>query len=288
MKMPTMTARDHLDWATNRALNRYDAGDKKNAFAGFLSDVTKHADTAWIASHSSTLMLLELGWNGGRSEFKRMLEGFAASDQLPEQPHFNPAPVNTATEDGAMQTFFGTMAGGSFGDTIMAQESAGQSGLVNSNTLPSDMSAEGRQVLEQAGVVFGDPVPGDDMFVNVNLPEGWRKVATSHSMWSDLVDDKGRKRASMFYKAAFYDRSAHLNTNRRFAIGMDYDRSDKGVIVKFVTDGDTKAFATKEYPYTGEKYREHYKTQDSAATDEVKAWLEEHYPNWEDASAYWD
>ena len=288
MKMSTMTERDHLGWATQRALDYYDAGNKQDAFESFLSDVTKHAGTAWIASHPSTLMLLELGWNGGRHEFRQMMEGFAASDQLPEQPHSNPAPANTATKEGATQAFFGAMAGGSFEDAILAQECAGQSSFVNSNTLPSDMFAEDRQVLEQAGVVFGDPVSGDNMFVNVNLPDGWNKVATSHSMWSDLVDDKGRKRASMFYKAAFYDRSAHLKTNRRFGIGMDYDRSDEGVIVKFVTDGDAKVFTTKEYPYTGEQYQEGYSAQERAATDEVEAWLEEHYPNWEDASAYWD
>lgn len=288
MKMSTMTARDHLNQAIERALDYYDAGDKKNAFECFLSDVTKHADTAWIASHSSTLMLLELGWTGGRHEFKRTMEGFSASDQLPKQPYSSPAPVNSATNDGAMQALVGNMAGGSLEDIITAQESAGQSSLVNSSKLPSEMSTEDRQVLEQAGVVFGDSVPGDDMFVYVNLPEGWHKVATSHSMWSDLVDDKGRKRASMFYKAAIYDRYAYLNTNRRFEIGMDYDRSDQGVIVMFVTDGDTTVFTTKEYPYTGEKYSEDYRSQESAATDEVKAWLEEHYPKWKDASAYWD
>jgi hypothetical protein len=199
------------------------------------------------------------------------------------------APRNTATPEGMLEVASqGFQGSPEAGNAILKQEADGQRSFTTSDTLPTDMGADDRKVLEQAGVVFGDKVSGDEMFTYVTLPAGWKKVATSHSMWSNLVDDKGRTRASMFYKAAFYDRSAHLHTNRRFGIGMDYDRSDKGIIVKFVTDGETKVFTTKEYPYTGEQYREDYKAQDSAATDEVTAWLEEHYPNWEDASAYWD
>jgi hypothetical protein len=174
------------------------------------------------------------------------------------------------------------------GDAIYAQEAAGQQSLVNSDTLPSRMSSDDRKVLEQAGVIFGDPVPGDDMFIYVTLPEGWTKLGTSHSMHSELLDKKGRKRAGIFYKAAFYDRRADLNVVRRFGTGMDYDLTDKGVVVMFVTDSGSKVFMTKEYTFIGEKYRDDYNTQSNAAGDEVKAWLEEHYPNWEDASAYWD
>lgn len=199
------------------------------------------------------------------------------------------APRNTATPEGmfevASQGFQGSPEAG---NAILKQEADGQRSFTTSDTLPAKMGQDDRMVLEKAGVVFGDPVAGDDMFTYVTLPAGWQKVATSHSMWSDLVDEKGRKRASIFYKAAFYDRDAFLRTECRFGIGMDYDRSDKGVIVKFVTDGDTKVFTTSEHPYTGEQYREDYKVQDRAATDEVDAWLEENYPNWEDASAYWD
>ena len=34
-------------------------------------------------------------------------------------------------------------------------------------------------------------------------------------MWSDLLDDKGVKRGSIFYKAAFYDRSAFLRLKEK-------------------------------------------------------------------------
>ena len=199
------------------------------------------------------------------------------------------APRNTATPGGmfevASQGFQGSPEAG---NAIRKQEADGQRSFTTSDTLPTRMGEDDRKVLEQAGVVFGNQVRGDEMFTYVTLPAGWKKVPTSHSMWSDLVDDKGRRRAAMFYKAAFYDRSARLNTCRRFNTYMDYDRSDNGVIVKYVTDGGAKVFTTKEYPYTGEPYSDDYRAQDRAATDEVKAWLKEHFPNWEDASAYWD
>jgi hypothetical protein len=49
------------------------------------------------------------------------------------------------------------------------------------------------------------------MFRPATLPEGWRREGSDHAMWSHIVDDQGRKRASIFYKAAFYDRGAHMS-----------------------------------------------------------------------------
>ena len=66
------------------------------------------------------------------------------------------------------------------------------------------------------GIVFGEDV--DDLFVSCVLPEGWSKRPTDHSMWSDLVDNKDRVRARIFYKAAFYDRRAYLSTETRFIV----------------------------------------------------------------------
>ena len=54
------------------------------------------------------------------------------------------------------------------------------------------------------------PSKGDDLFTDVKLPQGWRIQPTNHSMWSDLLDEAGVKRAAIFYKAAFYDRSAFI------------------------------------------------------------------------------
>jgi len=120
-------------------------------------------------------------------------------------------PVNTTKqvkEDPRSFLFAGLVLGSS--GAVLNQEKQGQASFVNSETLPTDMGAEDRKVLEEAGVKFGEKVEDDEMFQHVELPVGWKKVPTSHSMWSNLVDDKGGVRAEIFYKAAFYDRSAFL------------------------------------------------------------------------------
>jgi hypothetical protein len=91
-----------------------------------------------------------------------------------------------------------------------------------------------RDALEALGFVFGEDA--DDIFVTVKFPDGWDKKATDHSMWSDLLDDKGRRRGNIFYKAAFYDRSAHMRMIPRFNIIQDYELD--GAVGFVVTDCD--------------------------------------------------
>jgi hypothetical protein len=95
-------------------------------------------------------------------------------------------------------------------DAIRAQEALGQQELVNSAQLPTLVRGD-KAKLEAAGVVFGDPCEGDPLFCEAWLPAGWQKKPTEHAMWSTLVDADGKERASIFYKAAFYDRSAFIN-----------------------------------------------------------------------------
>lgn len=99
--------------------------------------------------------------------------------------------------------------------SVEAQEARGQRELETSDVLPTDCGSEDRKELEAAGVVFGEKVKGDEIFTHVKLPAGWKKQRTDHSMYTDLVDEKGAKRASIFYKAAFYDRSAALYIPKR-------------------------------------------------------------------------
>lgn len=84
---------------------------------------------------------------------------------------------------------------------IERQEAQGQQDMVNAAVLPRELSGP-----IPDGVILSDVV--DDLFQKVTLPRGWIVKPTDHSMWSDLIDDAGAKRASIFYKAAFYDRRA--------------------------------------------------------------------------------
>lgn len=88
-------------------------------------------------------------------------------------------------------------------DNIVASEVKGQENLVNSTQLPI---AGEWQILESWGIKRTGSSEG--LFCDATLPLGWIKRATENTFWSELIDEKGRKRASIFYKAAYYDRDA--------------------------------------------------------------------------------
>ncbi len=115
-------------------------------------------------------------------------------------------------EDG-LDVLVEALLGGSSSDAIERQEKRGQEKFVGSETLPKKFNRGKQSDLESLGVVFGDDF--DDLFIFVTLPDGWRKEPTDHSMWSKLVDNEGVEIASIFYKAAFYDRDAFINVSRK-------------------------------------------------------------------------
>lgn len=171
---------------------------------------------------------------------------------------------------------------------IVAQEARGQREFVTSDTLPSDIKEADKAVLIACGFRFIGPVDGDPLFQFVEMPKGWTKKATDHSMWSKLVDDKGRERGSIFYKAAFYDRAAHLHLERRFTTRRDYARRDeKREAVSQVMDGDTCIFETAPRPVQEGYAPEVFKIIDEADA-EALAWLVARYPNHANTAAYWE
>jgi hypothetical protein len=109
-------------------------------------------------------------------------------------------------------------------------------------------------------------------------------------MWSHLVDDKGRNRGSIFYKAAFYDRAAHMNFNRRFSYGEDYEGKRPNTVV--VRDGDKVIHiigSTAEQPKKAprELLLKIYEERDRLYAA-AQVWLDSRYPAWKDVTAYWE
>lgn len=96
--------------------------------------------------------------------------------------------------------------------SIEAQEKQGQSDFNSKEILPIKIKGGTRQEMKSFGVVYGKPV--DDLFIEAKLPEGWKKEPMDHPMWSKLLDDQGRERALIFYKATFYDRDAFISITR--------------------------------------------------------------------------
>lgn len=113
------------------------------------------------------------------------------------------APENTANRDPLLHL---ALQRGALGDGyIESMEAAGQRQFVESTTIPTKCDAE---ALTALGFTLGEQVPGDALFRYCTLPTGWSRQATDHSMGSNIVDELGRERVSVFYKAAFYDRKA--------------------------------------------------------------------------------
>lgn len=166
-------------------------------------------------------------------------------------------------------------------DGILAAEAQGQTAFVREAVLPSDGLKD--SVLPDGLVVEGKH---DDLFVKVTLPEGWSKKASpGHSMWSYLLDGQGRQRAAIFYKAAFYDRSAHLDWSTRYGIRTRY-LDDGGRVQVVVTDAP--AGVDEEGPVLWESEIVESYDDGGKARKAALAWLDERRPDWRNPMAYWD
>ncbi|QWS68217.1 hypothetical protein SEA_VANLEE_100 [Gordonia phage VanLee] len=113
----------------------------------------------------------------------------------------------------------GALGGQGMSGYIEDMEADGQRQLVASELLPrqaqphysddDDLTgSDGWAALEAIGFRRGED--HDDLFCHAELPAGWTKRAADHAMWSHIYDERGVKRANVFYKAAFYDRKAHI------------------------------------------------------------------------------
>ena len=174
---------------------------------------------------------------------------------------------------------------------IELQEAQGQKDFVVNSTLPKRFLGCGKSQFEAMGIVFGDDA--DDLFVNVILPDGWCKRPTDHNMWSELIDDKGHKRAMIFYKAAFYDRSAHIFMCARYNVCTVFDdKHGEGCRRSAsVEDCGNIIFQTEwSRPQPNDDDREDlfsWWDETDALVKTAKEWAEENYPDYKSPLAYW-
>lgn len=174
-------------------------------------------------------------------------------------------------------------------NAIYDQESQGQQQLNSSDQLPkkcnSPRGIDIKKQYELMGIEVLSDSDGNDLFLDVRMPEGWQKQSTDHSMWNNLIDDKGRIRGMYFYKAAFYDRDSFMNFKTRYSVDGDY--SERGSTTYFVWDADKKEriFSTERLveDYNDKSY---FKKQDELQK-RCKDFLKNNFPNHEDINAYW-
>lgn len=185
--------------------------------------------------------------------------------------------------DNPLMALIGAMSSNTY---IEDQEAQGQDQLVNSDVLPTDINPTDKAAMIKFGIKFLDQVESDSLFQHVELPEGWSRKKSDHSMWSYIIDDKERERISIFYKAAFYDRSASASCNRRFSVNSHYYEKDTTEYFKMqVLDYDKVIYETKSVEVVRDL---NFYNKRDVLKNEAREWLEERYPNYEDVSAYWD
>lgn len=115
-------------------------------------------------------------------------------------------PEDTTKRD-ALDHFAGVLGGTErYIDDMNAD---GQRQVVASTALPTKSNYSTDEDFAALGFKFG-PVCSDPMFREATLPDGWRREGSEHAMWSYILDERGIRRVSVFYKAAFYDREAFM------------------------------------------------------------------------------
>lgn len=209
-------------------------------------------------------------------------------------------PEDTSRRDSVVHLL--GMLGGGTSSYIEGMEKEGQNQLAKSTTIPSRLMDCTEDQLRSLGFELG-PKPTkreeDQLFRPALLPKGWKIAPTDHSMWSDLIDNQGRVRGSIFYKAAFYDREAFMSLKVRVYCTEDYDaRNDGGTIrmhvIARMPGKVEKVFHVIEHET---KFPDHREARGSdhpyfRAVDETRKraseWLAANFPKHGDPLAYWD
>jgi len=202
--------------------------------------------------------------------------------------------------------FLAEAMGSGVSAAILRSEAQGQRDLVNSSQLPKKLQ-DPIEMFEKIGIVFvtrPEAASDRDLFVDVVLPTGWKLKATGHSMWSELLDDKGRVRASMFYKAAHYDRDAFIRLNGRFSWERYAPRPEHltparedlhdRTVYRAVFDRvlDAIVFKAEEVlPILPSERKEDIyplrRIAEAKLDADAESWLAARYPNWKDPTAHW-
>jgi len=140
------------------------------------------------------------------------------------------------------------------------------------------------------GVKIGKAIEGDEIWVEAELPKGWKIAATGHHMWSNLLDEKGRERASIFYKAASYDRSCAITPNCRYKSSIESTDIDDRNSPYFglIIDGKEEIHRLGPFVDKKEEHNTYMTSAYSIADKAARAYLNENYPDNGKPEAYWD
>jgi len=202
-------------------------------------------------------------------------------------------PRNTAADANAHPTL-GLFAAQP--ESIEASERAGGQQMLKSTVIPTEMQRFTTDDLVKFGFIVGDVHEDDPIFRDVTLPPGWTRGDgdNDYGYWTYILDDKGRRRFAIFYKAAFYDRSAHIGIEARFTLREHWDATTSD----FMGWHEFTDNATGEVPWKSDEYGQLPETRDrdvmgaycdkkDAAATAGEEWADENHPDWRDAIGSW-
>lgn len=146
--------------------------------------------------------------------------------------------------------------------------------------LPKRMQPS-KEAFEALGFTFEDI--DDNVLYQATLPAGW-ELQSDGGYWTTLVDEKGRKRGSSFYKGAFYDRSGHMYLSQRFrvtCVAADPEHYGAPFTVSAKDADDTILF-------TAGQCKNAFSLECDELMSKAEEYLNTNYPDWKDPTKYWD
>jgi len=200
-----------------------------------------------------------------------------------------PAALSALVKGDIDNFFVAALPGG-----IERQEAQGQRDMTRMTLIPKEISQRyGSPKRTHADMEkFGFKFNGehDDIFLKAELPPGWTYRKTEHSMWSEIYDDKDRLRYKVFYKAAFYDRSALIHFTQRYSYELEYPKGDYDTIVAgLITDGGKSIHRIEapEFKKDDNNKRAYYDAKSKWEQEVVEKELLTRFPKAYDVTAYW-
>jgi hypothetical protein len=174
---------------------------------------------------------------------------------------------------------------------IVAQERSGVEQNKKFERIPKECG--NRADWEKLGFKFREEPCDDNLFVNVDFPEGWKNDVDKKDYRNIIiVDDKGRRRASGFFKNASYDRYASMHLCRRFEVTErsfnDYTVSICYVIDNIDPEKPRVIFCTEPRVFEGRDYFNFYDREGQPLKKDAFKWLDDNYPNWKSPDGHWD
>jgi hypothetical protein len=195
-----------------------------------------------------------------------------------------PGPIENTRERDPPIHLFGMVAAGPE-KYLQDMQAGGQRQLAKSSQIPRDTRGITKEQLTELGFEFPETNRApDDLFMDATLPAGWSlKPDEGGSYWTYILDTNGLRRFMIFYKAAYYDRSAFMKQLSRFMIRKDYDLSNTDGHFHLYIEGQLPNGEAKEVyrSRSSEPYNTDWDARDAMEARErasAWAWLRANYP----------